>query len=179
MTVTGQSIDPMRMTSEQILDDVNKFLETQTRYVEETLERLDQLRAAVIRRDEGALEQMSAEVRNESQRKTQYDRAMQALRQRLSVFLDCPVEKVCLSRLFERLDSETRSPMCRRQAALQSQIRRLNNEVRATESLLHECARFNRLLLSSLFGNRLQSVTYDARGVSQSNLQGSLMNMRF
>lgn len=173
-------IDSMKATivRQHVIDEVSIFLETQSRYVEATLKRLDTLRAAVIRRDEGALEQMFAEVQQETQRKTQYEQAMQTLRQSLASVLDLPIERVCLSRFCERLEEPVRKRISERQSTLQSLIRRLNNEVRATEALLHECARFNRLLLNSLFGNQKQNVTYDARGISRWNMQGGLMNMR-
>lgn len=164
---------------QQVLDEVNAFLDMQTAYVKETLERLDHLRAAVIRRDEGALEKMSDEVRHESFRKAQYDRAMQALRQSLARILGCRAEEVCLSRLCQQVEPAVQKDLSERQKTLQLIIRRLNNEVHATEALLQECARFNRLLLNSLLGNQPQAVTYDARGISRWSPQGNLMNMRF
>lgn len=171
----------MRMFSpgmQQALDEVNAFMDAQTAYVQQTLERLDALRAAVIRRDENALEELSGEVQHEAVRKAQYDRSMQLLRQKLAVLLDCPAEAVCLSRFCEHLPAEERQATASRQKQLQGLVRRLNNELCATDSLLRECARFNRVLLNNLFGNSQQAATYDARGVNRWSLQGSLMNMR-
>lgn len=163
---------------QQALDEVNAFLEAQTAQAQTTLDRLDALRAAVIRRDEDALEELSGQVQAESARKAQYERATQMLREKLSALLNCPAEAVCVSRLCEHLPVEARGDLTQRQGLLQGLVRRLNNELRATDSLLRECARFNRVLLNSLVGNSQQTATYDARGVSRWNLQGSLMNMR-
>jgi hypothetical protein len=165
-------------TLQQAFDEVHAFLDTQTAYVQQTLERLDVLRAAVIRRDENALEELSGQVQHESLRKAQYDRSMHQLRQTLSVLLDCPAEAVCLSRFCEHLPAEARQATAIRQDTLRGLVRRLNNELCATDGLLRECARFNRVLLNSLFGNNQQADTYDARGVNRWSLQGSLMNMR-
>ncbi len=165
-------------TMQQALDEVNAYLDAQTDYVRQALERLDTLRAAVIRRDENALEELSGQVQHESVRKTQQEQSLQILRQKLAAVLHCKAEAVCLSRFSEYLPSEERQAMSSRQKALQELVRRLNNELCATDSLLRECARFNRLLLNSLFGNSEQSATYDARGVNRWSVQGSLMNMR-
>jgi hypothetical protein len=163
---------------QQALEEVQAFLDVQTAYMRETLDRLDALRAAVIRRDENALEELSAQVQMESARKARYERATQMLRQKLSVVLNCPAEAVCVSRFCEHLPAETRQAVVSRQSMLQGLVRRLNKELCATDSLLRECARFNRVLLNSLFGNNQQTATYDSRGVSRWTLQGSLMNMR-
>lgn len=179
MTRMNESMPMTAAITEQVLNEVNAFLDSQTRYVEETLARLDHLRASVIRRDEGALNELFQEVEQETTLKQRHDRAISELRRKLSVWLGCPAEHVCLSRVCDRMEPQARKDVAARQAALQGLIRRLSNEHRATQALLHECARFNRLLLNSLFGNRQQTATYDARGLSRWNVQGGLMNVRF
>ncbi|MCE5186742.1 MAG: hypothetical protein LLF76_11525 [Planctomycetaceae bacterium] len=163
---------------QQVLNEVYRFLDTQTAYVEATLERLDHLRAAVIRRDENALQQMFEQVQQESGRKVQYAQAVQMLRQKLANLLNCPIEEIRLSAISTRLEPQAAREVSMRQAALQTLVRRLTNELTATQALLRECARFNRLLLNSMFG-RQHAATYDAHGMSRSNVQGGLMNLRF
>jgi hypothetical protein len=175
-------VEPMQMiapVTQQVLNEVNDFLETQTVYVQETLKRLDDLRGAVVRRDEGALAALFEQVRRETERKEQSALALQMFRRKLAGLLNCSADQVCLSTVCQKLPPEDRKAVSVRQAALQGLVRRLTNEHRATESLLRECTRFNRLLLNSLCGNRQEMTTYDARGMNRWSVQGGLMNVRF
>ncbi len=72
-------VESMQMTAavtQQVLNEVNAFLETQTAYVQDALKRLDDLRGAVVRRDEGALTALFDQVRQETERKEQSDQAL-------------------------------------------------------------------------------------------------------
>jgi hypothetical protein len=175
-------VESMQMTAavtQQVLNEVNAFLETQTAYVQDALKRLDDLRGAVVRRDEGALTALFDQVRQETERKEQSDQALLLFRRKLAGLLNCLPDRVCLSTVCQQLEPEDRKAVSMRQAALQGLVRRLTNEHRATESLLRECTRFNRLLLNSLCGNRQEMTTYDARGMNRWSVQGGLMNVRF
>jgi hypothetical protein len=54
----------------------------------------------------------------------------------------------------------------------------LGNERQGTELLLRECARFTRLLLSSMVGVKNQTRTYTAQGQEQWNVHCGLMNVK-
>ncbi|MHC5083165.1 MAG: flagellar export chaperone FlgN [Planctomycetota bacterium] len=162
----------------QVLEELNAFLDEETSHVEATLLRLDMLRAAVVRRDEGALEELLSEVQLETQRKKQSELAQERLKLKLSGILACRPAEVNISRLCRHLEEPDREAMQSKQAKLQQLVRRLQNEHEATNRLLRECARFNRLLLSSIIGNKNQSTTYNAKGQGQWSMQRGLMNMK-
>lgn len=163
---------------EQVLENLELFLDEQILQTERTLENLDELRAAVIRQDQGALEQLQNTIRLESRRKEQSQAQQGQLCEQLSTLLGCPAEKVTVSRTCDFLDSYESEAIQTRQRRLQALIRKLKNEHQATELMLRECARFNRLLLSSLIGERNQTRTYTVQGKEQWNVHQGLMNMK-
>ena len=162
----------------QIPDDLIVFLDDQIADIEQTLHRLDRLRAAVVRRDEGSLEELMVEVRDEGLRKKQTDFRMQQLQIKLSSVLRCSPEEVNMTRLCEQLTGQDRQIVQEKQATLQQLTRNLSNERQGTELLLRECARFTRLLLSSMVGVKNQTRTYTAQGQEQWNVHCGLMNIK-
>lgn len=162
----------------QIPDDLIVFLDDQIADIEQTLHRLDRLRAAVVRRDEGALEELMEEVRVAGQRKTQNDWRMRQLQIKLSSVLGCSPDEVNITRLCDQLTGQDRSIVQKKQSMLQQLTRKLSNERQGTELLLRECARFTRLLLSSMVGTHNQTRTYTAQGQEQWNVHCGLMNIK-
>jgi len=162
----------------QVPDELIVFLDDQIADIKQTLHRLDRLRAAVVRRDEGSLEQLMEEVRDEGQRRKQTDLRMQRLQIKLSSVLSCPPGEVNMTRLCEQLTGQDRRIVQEKQATLQRLTRDLGNERQGTELLLRECARFTRLLLSSMVGAKNQTRTYTAQGQEQWNVHCGLMNVK-
>jgi hypothetical protein len=164
--------------NKQLVDALITFLDEQTLQVERTLEDLDQLRAAVIRRDQNALENLQAHIRHANSQKENAQKEQQQLQTRLSGLLACSPSDVTVSRLCEYLDSQDRQAVQVRQRRLQSLVRTLKNEHQATELMLRECARFNRLLLSCLIGEKNQTRTYSDQGKEQWSVHQGLMNIK-
>ena len=164
--------------NKQIIDELTAFLDEQTFQVERTLEDLDQLRAAVVRRDQDALENLQAHIRRESIQKEIAQRDQRQLQMKLSGLLGCSAEDVTISGLYNYLDSQDRQTVQVRQRRLQALVRKLNNEHQATEMMLRECSRFNRLLLSCLIGERNQTRTYSDQGKEQWSIHQGLMNIK-
>ena len=92
----------------QVPDELIVFLDNQITNIEQTLYRLDRLRAAVIRRDDGSLEELMEEVRDEGLRKKQTDLQMRQLQVKLSSVLECPPGEVNMTRLCEQLTGQDR-----------------------------------------------------------------------
>ncbi|MHC4291263.1 MAG: hypothetical protein ACYSTR_03530 [Planctomycetota bacterium] len=162
----------------QIPDDLIVFLDDQIADIEQTLHRLDRLRAAVVRRDEGSLEELMEEVRDEGRRKKQTDFRMRQLQIKLSSVLRCSPGEVNMTRLCEQLTGQDRRIVQEKQSTLQRLTRNLLNERQGTELLLRECARFTRLLLSGMVGTKNQTRIYTAQGQEQWNVHCGLMNIK-
>ncbi|MHC4854934.1 MAG: flagellar export chaperone FlgN [Planctomycetota bacterium] len=162
----------------QIPDGLIDYLDNQIVDIKQTLHRLDRLRAAVVRRDEGSLEQLMEEVRHETRQKKQMDLEIQRWQMKLASVLGCPPDQVNMTRLCEQLTGQERRIVQEKQATLQRLTRELGNERQGTELLLRECARFTRLLLSSMVGAGNQTRTYTARGREQWNVHCGQMNIK-
>ncbi len=83
-----------------------------------------------------------------------------------------------MTRLCEQLTGRDRQIVQEKQATLQRLTNDLGNERQGTELLLRECARFTRLLLSSMVGVKNQTRTYTAQGQEQWNVHCGLMNIK-
>ena len=162
----------------QVPDELLGFLDDQIVNIKQTLQRLDRLRAAVVRRDEGSLEELMEEVRSEDQRRKLTDLRMQRLQMKLSSVLSCLPDEVNMTRLCEQLTGQDRRIVQEKQSVLQQLTRELANERQGTEMLLRECARFTRLLLSSMVGTGNQTRTYTAQGQEQWSVHCGLMNIK-
>ena len=168
----------MVASNTQVPDELLVFLDDQIADIKQTLHRLDRLRAAVVRRDEGSLEELLEEVQGEDQRRKQTDIRMQRLQMKLSSVLSCSPSEVNMTRLCEQLTGQDRRIVQEKQSTLQQLTRDLGNERQGTELLLRECARFTRLLLSSMVGAKNQTRTYTAQGREQWNVHCGLMNIK-
>jgi hypothetical protein len=161
-----------------LMDEVGVFLDARHAELLGTIERLDALRTAVIRRDEAALTGLLDQAQQDAERKRQNDAAQTVLEQRLLDFLDGLSEPVTLSRVCELIEEDLRPPLRHKQTALQDLAHRVQRELDATEMLLRECARCNRELLAAIIGRNRQSLTYDPQGQSQWNVHHGLVSMK-
>jgi len=164
--------------SGELLDDLAAFLDCRTDQMRRTLERLDQLRAAVIRRDERAMAEMLEQTRQESQLRDELDAVQVALGQRLAAAFGL-TEPVNLTRLCAALDAEQAERFRQKQRTLLELAERVRLEHSAAEMLLRECARCNRLLLDAIVGRSAQHNTYDPQGQARRSMNGSLVNVRY
>jgi hypothetical protein len=162
----------------QLLDELNLFLDEQIEQAEQTLLQLDKLRAAVVRRDKGALEELMQQVQLQGQRKKRTEIKQQHLQHKLSAFCQCDSNEVTVSRLCNHLDGKDRQVVQCKQSKLRKLTSMVQNECKAAELMLRECARFNRLLLSAMIGNQNQTRTYTSQGKEQWNIHCDLMNTK-
>lgn len=164
--------------SRTIVEDLITFLDEQAFQVQQTLEDLDQLRAAVIRRDQNALENLQAHIQRAGSQKDKAHKDQQQLQTKLSGLLGCYAEDVTVSGICDYLDFQDRSEVQKRQRRLQALVRKLKNEHQATELMLRECTRFNRMLLSCLIGENNQTRTYSVQGKEKWDVHQGLMNVK-
>lgn len=162
----------------QIIDELKTFLDEQYVQIEETLKNLDELRSAVVRRDHDALEQLQAHIQQESSRKAQLEGQHRKIRLTLAQWLECTPEEITISRVCECLEHQERQSIQSRQQQLQALVRKLQDEHQATELMLRECARFNRVLLSRVIGTNNQTRTYTVQGKEHWNVHQGLMNVK-
>lgn len=161
-----------------IMDELEVFLDARQAELLQTLDRLNALRAAVIRRDEPALSQLLEQAQQDADEHRRLDAAQAVLERRLAETFDGLNGPVTLSRLCERLSGDRRAALRQKQQILLELAHRVRNEHEATETLLRECARCNRLLLGAILGRSQQSLTYDPQGHSQWDVHRGLVSMK-
>ncbi len=163
---------------DELTDELLSVLADDIRHIEQTLERLDALRAAVVRRDEEGLKCLLDEVANEQGSYTLVEQRRAVIRKQMADVLGCGIEGMNLSKLCGQLTGERRDLVAQARQELQGICEKLRKEHMATNILLKECSRFNNLLLRGILGNGRETVTYNSRGSASWELQRGMVSIR-
>lgn len=166
------------MQQRLIMDELEAFLDARQAELLQVLDRLNALRAAVIRRDESGLSLLLEQAQQDADEHRRLDAAQTLLVRQVADTFEGLGGDVTLSRLCERLSGDRRASLRQKQQILLDLAHRVQNEHEATELLLRECARCNRLLLSAILGRSQQSLTYDPQGHSQWDVHRGLVSMK-
>jgi len=141
---------------------------------------LTQLWERVVERDESALEGLLREIQSKQGIMPQFEQRRQGIRLELAAVLGVPCDQVTLTTLEAVLTGELQNQVSNMKDHLRSQARALRVQHQSTVLFLADCARFNRLLLNSIFQNRHKNVTtYSPRGHAQHRRSSDLVNMQF
>jgi hypothetical protein len=141
---------------------------------------LNELRRLVIKRDDAALGKLLERIQTESDRYRPNESCRQSIRKELANALGCDLEKVTLSALEASLPKAKKDEVTRMKAKLRSLTGELKKEHLSTALLLSECARFNNLLLKSIFDlGRTGVVYYDSNGATRRQVDTAFVNLQF
>jgi len=165
---------------EDKVEELLVVLDKDIQHIRESLLRLDELRGLVVKRDEAGLSKLLESIRVESDSYRSHELKRQSLRKELAAALDCNFEQMTLSRLETRLSEEKKTQVAERKNKLRSLIAELKKEHLSTAMLLSDCARFNRLLLKSIFdlGNT-GTVYYNCNGAAKRQGDTAFVNLQF
>jgi hypothetical protein len=161
-----------------LVDELAEVLDENIRQVKLTILRLDELRSAVIKRDEAGLRALLETIQDEGPGYSMVESRRECIRERLASALGCPTEALNLSRVCEHLSEEKRGLILSRQEELQVLVERLRIEHTSTRILLMECRRFNNILLRGVFGEGGEGLTYDNRGGASWDCERGTMSLR-
>ncbi len=163
---------------EEKVDELLLCLENDARHMQENLSNLNELRGLVIKRDDVALGRLLEDVQAKSGRYAGHETDRQSKRKDLANMLGCELEQVILSELASRVSQEARERISAMQVKLGSLAEELKNEYVSTSMLLSECARFNNLLLRSVFDlSQTGAVYYNSNGATKRHTDQALMNL--
>ena len=163
---------------EEKIDDLLACLETDVRHMQESLSYLNELRGLVIKRDDVALGRLLESIRTRSSSFADHERQRQSKRKELANMLGCKLEQITLSELASRVPQGVRERVSTMQAKLRSLAEELKKEHMSTSMLLSECARFNSLLLRSVFDlGQTGAVYYNSNGATKRHVDTALMNL--
>ncbi len=172
----------MRTTEVEIEDKIDELLvvlDEDIRHIEESLLLLNELRGFVVKRDETSLGKLLESIRAESDSYGKNELQRESIRKELAAVLGCSIEQMTLSGLEEVLGEDKKARITERKSKLKLLTEELRKEYSSTVLLLVDCARFNSLLLKSIFdfGNS-PTVYYNADGSTKRQRDTAFVNLR-
>jgi hypothetical protein len=162
------------------VDELLVCLDEDIRHIQESLLHLNELRRLVIKRDDAALGKLLESIQAESDRYRPHESRRQSIRKALANALGCDLERVTLSALEASLPEARKDEVTQMKAKLRSLTEELKKEYLSTALLLSECARFNNLLLKSIFDiGKTGAVHYDSNGATRRQIDTAFVNLQF
>lgn len=167
------------LNTEDTLRQFLVVLDADIQGLEQNIATLDQLRRLVVKKDGDGLSQLLSLLQSQHQNYHDNELKRNRLRKKLAASYGCPVEQMTLSGLGAMLDKPTKRELTERKLKLRQLTIRLKKEHTSTQRLLKNCARFNRMLLKSIFDMaRPGSTTYNAAGSTQRQMDNVFMNVQ-
>ena len=161
------------------VEELLRCLDGDIRNTELNLERLNELRSAVIKRDYNGLSRLLESIRQESSQHNRLKSDRQTARKELAESLGCEIEQVTLSRLEQYADGEMREYIRQRKSRLKRLTDEMKKEYALTVLLLSEFSRINRRFMRALFNNKIfETVSYDSSGTVRTNMANAFVNMK-
>jgi len=171
----------MKSTATEIENKVDKLLtclDKDSQHIQESLSQLNKLRSYVIKRDDSGLSKLLKVIQAEMDSYRNHESKRQTIRKELAHALGCNTEQVTLSALERRLSKEKKDQVIKKKAKLISLIKELKKEHLSTILLLSECARFNNLLLKSIFDlGKTGAVYYNSNGATKQQTDMAFVNL--
>lgn len=172
----------MKAMETGIEDRTNELLvvlDRDIQHIRESLSRLNELRSLVVKRDDTALGKLLESIQSESDSYRSNELRRQSIRKDLAIALGCSLEQMTLSRLEAELTGEKQAQVTERKAMLRSLAEELKKEHLSTALLLSDCARFNSVLLKSIFEfGKTGTFTYDSNGFTKRQTDTTFINFR-
>jgi len=171
----------MNATASEIQDKVDKLLtclDKDSQHIQESLSQLNKLRSYVIKRDDSGLSKLLKTIQSETSNYRNQESKRQTLRKELANALGFNTEQMTLSALEALLPKGKKEQIIKKKAKLMSLIKELKKEHLSTILLLSECARFNNLLLKSIFDlGKTGSVYYNSNGATKQQTDMVFVNL--
>ena len=165
---------------EDKVDELLEILDRDIRHIEKSLLWLNELRSSVIKRDDDASGKLLESIRAESDGYRNNELKRQSIRKNLADALGCNFEQVTLSAIETVLPEEQKTQIAERKDKLRALTEELKKEHLSTALLLSECARFNSILLKSIFDfGKTETVTYNSKGSAKQQNEMALVNLQF
>lgn len=165
---------------ENKIEKLLSCLDKDSQHIEESLSQLNKLRSFVIKRDDSGLSTLLKVIQAESQKYRNNETNRQIIQKELANALGYKTEQLTLSELEAHLPDQQKTQIIKKKSRLMSLIKELKKEYLSTALLLSECARFNNLLLKSIFdlGNT-GGIYYNSNGTTKKQNDVAFMNLQF
>jgi hypothetical protein len=172
----------MRATAIEIEEKVNALLvclNKDVQRLEEVQLQLDELRRLIIKRDDDALGKLLESIQTQTEAYRQHELNRQAIRQQLATAIGSDSRQVTLTTLETILPRATKDKIIEVKIKIKALIAKLRKEHSSTALLLSECARFNNLLLRSIFNlSKREGFSYNSNGAAKRQTDVALINLQ-
>lgn len=172
----------MKATAAPIEDKVDRLLiclDRDAQHMQESLQKLDEMRRLVIKRDEAALGKLLETIQGASDDYRNQELNRKSIRKELAESLDCDIEQMTLSALESCVPETRKNQITQIKTRLRSLSAELKKEYLSTALLLSECARFNNMLLKGILGlGKTESVQYKSNGQTRRNIDTAFVNLQ-
>jgi len=173
----------MKTTSAGIENKVDALLaclEKDSHHIEQSLSRLNELRRLVIKHDDSALGKLLESIRVETESYRSHELSRQSILKELANIFGCNPKQMTLSAIEASLPKAKKTQVTQMKAKLRTLIEELKKEHFSTALLLSECARFNNLLLKSIFDlGKTGVVYYNSNGTTKHQTDTAFVNLQF
>jgi hypothetical protein len=164
---------------EEKVDALLSCLDKDIQLLQKGLSRLDELRGLVIRRDDDALGKLLETIQVEANDRKRHEQYRQSIRRELAMALRYEPGQVTLTALETLLPKDKKDRITERKEEIQSLVVKFRKEHLETVLLLSECARFNNLLLKSIFNlSKIESFSYTKNGSTKRQTDVTLINLQ-
>jgi len=161
------------------IDRLLAVLDKDSEHLQSNIDLLNELRRLLVRHDVNALGKLLTTLQDRARDVRQHTAERNHLRQKLAAALDCGPEEITLSRLEKHPAVVKQRALTQRKTTLRQLTFRLKSEFVSTQTLLADCARFNRMLLNCLFENpQAHHTTYKPTGTKERMTAPVWMNMQ-
>lgn len=165
---------------ENHIDELLSCLDEDIRHIQNGILQLSEMRKLVIKRDDIALGKLLQDIQNESNDYQSVELKRQSVRKELAKAFGYTVEQMTLSALESSLPESQRAHITERKIQLRTLVNEYKKEHVGTAMLLAECARFNNMLLKSIFDfRRAEGVCYDSSGTAERESDTAFVNLQF
>jgi hypothetical protein len=168
----------MNVDTQNLVEELLVVLVEDIEHISSMLQRLDQLRGAVIKKDENFLRQLLDAIQDETEKHNMIESRRSDVRRKLAISLGCDETEMNLSKLCLYLEPGPRKMVEVKQVELKQLAEKLKREHTITAMLLNECTRLNSMMLRGIFTKGNPSVTYNARGNASWQSQREIVNLR-
>ena len=173
----------MKATAISIEDKVDELLlvlDEDIQHIQQSLSRLNELRSLVIKRDDVALGKLLELIKGASEGYRRHELQRQSIRKELASALGFGLAQMTLSTLEASLPKGKKEQVTEKKAKLKSLIKELKKEHLSTALLLSDCARFNNLLLKTIFDvGETDTVYYSSNGNTKRQSDTAFVNLQF
>ncbi len=151
---------------ENMVDEMLECLDLDIEHIKKNLLRLNEMRSLIIKRDDTALQALLDDIHLESESYKENESKRQMIRKKIADSLCSSTEKVTLSMIENMFSEPKRSYVKRKKAQLKTLVEEFKKEYANTIILVSECARFNKMLIKSIFNPaKTNPMYYSAKGI--------------